>query len=399
MSWMKRVQGFASLAARAVFREMIDAAVQFSSQPGKDHAGGKRQLVIVRLDAIGDFILFLDTFKEYRRLFPADEWEITLLGNRAWADLAEPLPYADRYWFVDCDKLYRGPVYRYRMLKALRKARFDTVIHPVFSRVYATGDAVVRTTGASVRIGSAGERLGNAGTAAYIHARQRGVSDRWYTRLVPVSDEPVTEIERNAEFLRVLGLGGFQASAPVYPLDRPPQHRHQSGCGIDGPYFVVAPGAGAKGREWSPQNFAAVSKWLYAHKGWTPVICGGPGEEAAAEGVISMARTLPWSNLAGRTTLRELARILGDARMLLANESAPAHLAAAVGCPVVCIMGGGHFGRFFPYGDPSRNRIVYKEMDCCGCNWICKYAAIRCIAEISVDQVLDVVRESIERIA
>jgi len=50
-------------------------------------------------------------------------------------------------------------------------------------------------------------------------------------------------------------------------------------------------------------------------------------------------------------------------------------------------MGGGHFGRFHPYGDLSRNRVVCKRMDCYGCNWRCRYPAARCMEEIEVDDV------------
>ncbi|MCK5215187.1 MAG: hypothetical protein KAR05_07540, partial [Candidatus Omnitrophica bacterium] len=50
-------------------------------------------------------------------------------------------------------------------------------------------------------------------------------------------------------------------------------------------------------------------------------------------------------------------------------------------------MGGGHFGRFYPYGDKKDNRIVFKRLDCYYCNWICKYPEVKCLNEIEVDEV------------
>jgi hypothetical protein len=50
-------------------------------------------------------------------------------------------------------------------------------------------------------------------------------------------------------------------------------------------------------------------------------------------------------------------------------------------------MGGGHFGRFYPYDDPKKHRMVFKEMDCFNCDWHCVHESVRCIQEITCDAV------------
>jgi ADP-heptose:LPS heptosyltransferase len=135
---------------------------------------------------------------------------------------------------------------------------------------------------------------------------------------------------------------------------------------------------------------------MYDEKGLVPVICGGPGEKWLAEKVIATAPGLPWKNIIGKTTLDRLAGILSGSNAFIGNDSGTLHLAAAVGCPTVCIMGGGHFGRFFPYGDPGKNRVVYKKMDCFGCGWVCKYDRPRCIEQIAVEQVVGVIEETLK---
>ena len=94
-------------------------------------------------------------------------------------------------------------------------------------------------------------------------------------------------------------------------------------------------------------------------------------------------------NLCGRTPLRVLAKIVEKARLLVGTDSLGIHVAAAVGTPNVCLLGGGHFGRVYPYGDPRRNRIVCNLMGCYGCNWKCLYDRARCIVEIGTDAVWD----------
>ena len=53
-------------------------------------------VLLVRQDAIGDFIMWLDTAKEYRRLYPPNKYKILLVGNDSWCDLAQELPYWDK---------------------------------------------------------------------------------------------------------------------------------------------------------------------------------------------------------------------------------------------------------------------------------------------------------------
>ena len=81
----------------------------------------------------------------------------------------------------------------------------------------------------------------------------------------------------------------------------------------------------------------------------------------------------------------ELIECIRRCNIVLSQETAALHIATALRKPVVGIIGGGHFGRFYPWGDPNVSRAVNKPMDCYGCNWRCKYESIRCIQEISVE--------------
>ncbi|MBW6453544.1 MAG: hypothetical protein K0A92_07150, partial [Methyloprofundus sp.] len=134
---------------------------------------------MIRLDAIGDFILWLDTAKEYRRVYPNQK--ITLIANGAWADLASALPYWDAVWPVNVRHLdLRTPWHRWHVLRQISKGGFHTAIQPTCSRLLLHGDSLVRATGAVHRIGSMGD-LANA--TAFDHK----IGNRWYTQLLPTS--------------------------------------------------------------------------------------------------------------------------------------------------------------------------------------------------------------------
>ncbi len=107
-------------------------------------------------------------------------------------------------------------------------------------------------------------------------------------------------------------------------------------------------------------------------------------------------------NLAAKTTLPEFVEVIRRAKILVSNDTAAVHISAAVGTPSVCILGGGHYGRFLPYSLETENSTtpvsVIHKMDCYNCNWICtqpskKGKAAPCIANIRVEQVLNVVKQ------
>ena len=79
---------------------------------------------------------------------------------------------------------------------------------------------------------------------------------------------------------------------------------------------------------------------------------------------------------------------MSSAKVCITMDSGPAHIAIAVNAPLICIIGGGHYKRFSPYGDPSRFRAATEELDCFYCNWNCKYGTPFCVKDISIETVI-----------
>ena len=101
-------------------------------------------------------------------------------------------------------------------------------------------------------------------------------------------------------------------------------------------------------------------------------------------------------NVCGRTTLAQAVALIARVDLFLGNESSLLHIAVAMDRPEVCILGGGHRGQFFPWGDPAKHQGVSVDLDCVGCNWQCKHDKVRCIEEVSVSQVLATVGDMLD---
>jgi ADP-heptose:LPS heptosyltransferase len=92
----------------------------------------------------------------------------------------------------------------------------------------------------------------------------------------------------------------------------------------------------------------------------------------------------------------DLVRAISTVRLVVAAESAPAHLAAAMDQPLVAIMGGGHFGWFAPWSNSHRQRWLYSRQTCFSCNWVCVHPEPICITQIAVKDFQQALVEVIE---
>ena len=148
--------------------------------------------------------------------------------------------------------------------------------------------------------------------------------------------------------------------------------------------------------------FNRPAEFIYKETGWRGVVCGGAGDAPLAD-ALCQESSAPLLNWTGRTSLSELLVVFHAAKLLLANETSAVHLSEAVKLPTVCILGGGHFGRFVPYtveedAKLPLMRTAIHKMDCFGCDWRCIYKVPAdkpqpCIEGISVADVCQIIRE------
>jgi len=342
-----------------------------------------KSVLIIRVDAIGDFILWVDSAQHFKRIYP--DKKIILLGNHSWTNLAKKLPFWDEVWDLDRLKFIRNPTYRFLLLRKVRKAGFEVVVQSIYSREFLYGDAIIRISGAQ-------EKIGSAGDWSNIHAIEKKISDRFYTRLIPTSPQLLMELKRNAEFMCGLGIN-MKAGLPDLSLVLK---------GVENPlnnvnsYYILFPGAGRRIKQWPITRFVALSDKIYRQCALTAVVCGSQDEQDLAESLISQLDAL-FINMTGKTNLIELAAIIRGASFLVGNDTSAIHLAAAVSTPALCILGGGHYGRFMPYDierkveRPLPLPIIHK-MSCFRCNFRCRYpyqknGPVPCIQKISVNDV------------
>jgi ADP-heptose:LPS heptosyltransferase len=353
--------------------------------PVKEHRS--RRLLVVRLDGLGDAILWLPSAQRLRAEYPAGDYELHLVANQAWADLPAYSAIFDKVIPVDRHRFCVKFNYRWRTLMGLKKSGYSQVIHPVHSREFIRGDSISLHSRGQRTIGSRGDRSNHTRFTHWL-------SGRWYDELYDCGPDLGFELERNAEFLRKYGLSDVAIIAPTLSL---PQSEQE-----DRKYYLLVPGASHEGKRWPLARFARLAEQISAETGWDGVICGGPGEEKLGEDLL-VTSSVPLDNKIGRTDMLQLIDLVGRAGLVVTNDTAAAHLSSALKTPSVCILGGWHYGRYHPYTTANEQqgippRVVIKEMSCFGCQWRCIFPVGAnepkpCLGEIEFEQVWDAVRE------
>lgn len=353
-----------------------------------------QSLMLVRLDVIGDFILWLDSAKAYRVIYPNKR--IVLYANASWAELAKQFNYWDEVVSIDMVRLRADELYRIKTFFKIRRRGFSVAVQPTYSREYM-GDMLTRASSAIIRVGYDCDLCN-------ILPEEKKIADHWYTVMIQSSSTPVMELIRNAEFVRQLGDASFISGAPeIAPLLDLPENLK-----FDLPYIVIFPGASWEPKMWPAKKFAELINKLKTEHSIEILLCGGGAEYDLCQKIIDESN-IAAHNLAGLTKLQELVEIIRNANLVVANDTSAIHIAAATKTYAVCLLGGGHFGRFLPYQfelkrDDKQPKYLIHRMDCYGCNWNCIHTqslieTVPCIGNISVEQVYVACTKLIENIA
>lgn len=359
----------------------IDALVALWPAPRRRHG-----LVVVRMDGIGDMVLFRRALDHYAATFAVAPADITVLGCRSWSSLAELVFPGLRVVAIDEHAFERKWWYRLKVALWIRRQGFRIAVCDMFMRKVMTADSLVWMSRAPERIVS----------APFVTDRTRA-EYAWYlaraTRVVDTGPYPTHEGLRHFAFLSALAGREIPPEVPAIPW-RDAAPRLPAG----GPYVVMNFGSNEPGRRWPLDRFLELARRCLDSR--LRVVFVGAGQEAFAKPGIAALADDGVVDTIGTLSLPELVDVLAHAACVVTNDTGPGHLALGLGVPTVLIAGGGHFGCFVPYPAairPPAAVFLHCEMECYHCLWRCPLRAgpadpFPCVAEIGVEEAWAAVR-------
>ncbi len=302
-------------------------------------------MLLIRTDAIGDYVLFRNFIRVLKQSSEFGDYDITLVGNTAWRELAERFDseYISRFIWIDRTRFDRSPRYRYKILRQIAATGYSVLLNPIFSRSYNHSDCIAR-------IITADEKIAHEGDRANISAPTKAIADKYYTRLIPAPDTVMFEFYQNRRFIERILDQSIDLRRPELQTDS-----SESRFELPAPFAVLFIGASSPKRKWPINKFVELARRLSAEDKLGIVLLGGPEDKPAALEFESLS-PVDCTNLVGKTSIIEYMEVLAACDLLISNETSAPHLAQALGeKPTVVIYSGKHFGRFTPYPEEIAN--------------------------------------------
>ena len=331
------------------------------------------RIVVWKLSALGDVILAVPSLRAIRRRYP--NATITLVVDRAYYEAVARCPYVNEVLVYDARRRERTLLGKWAFARRLAREGADESIDLQNSR--AT-HLLAWLAGIPLRIG---------------YQRRFG---RLLNRPVTLPRAPMHPVAHQQHLLKRAGIEPDGDRLELWPsaLDEQRLEQWLRDAGVDGTKPLIGLHIGASSRwrtkRWNVERWAALCDHL-AQRGSQPVLTGTAADRALGAQVRSLSRARPIEAL-GVLRLMELACLIRRCRVYVATDSAPLHLAAAMGTPTVALFGPTDPARHAPQA-PSV-RVLKKDLACSPCysTW-CRTITHACMKQITVDEVANIVEE------
>lgn len=343
-----------------------------------------RNILAIRLDNLGDVLMTTPALAAVRHRHP--DIRLTLLTSPSGAEAARHVQPIDRCLvhaaaWMKPDPGARPDEASRALVRRLAEEAFDAaIIFTTCTQSALPAAMICHLAGIPLRL-------------AHCRENPYALLTDWVPDREVCQRGMRHEVQRQLDLVRSVG---FQTADDRLRMSFQPRDRSRmrellaaAGGDPDRPYVVVHPGATAASRRYPAERFGRVADTLARATGHQIVFTGSREEQPLVdEAAARMQRQTP-VRLTGQLSLGELAALIGHAQALLCNNSGPAHMAAALGTPVVVL-----YALTNPQHTPWRvtSRVLSHDVPCRNClKSICPQGHHACLLGIGPDEVVQAV--------
>lgn len=334
-----------------------------------------KRILILKPSSLGDVIHALPTLTALRHLYP--ESKIVWMVKEEWAEMLEGNPYLNEIMPVNFG-LRHWP----SLIRRVRQGQFDLVVD--LQGLFRTG-LLALLTGAMTRIGFAKGREGSPWFYTDRIELPLPMNRSW--RLLDMH-----AVDRNLTVAKYLGANVSHPKFWIPQLESDQEEvaewlRHADVQPEDR-LIAIAPLSRGEVKCWPLDRFVALAHEISQWTACKIVLLGSCSQEWIVE-KFDQIRAPGLINMVGKVRIRQLGILLRQTDLLIANDSAPIHIAAAVGIPVLGIFGPTNAIATGPYGN-SGHRVMNAEISCrpCGKRSCHQVSQKECLTAITVDDVV-----------
>lgn len=296
----------------------------------------EKKLAIIRLDDIGDYLLWRNFIAVYKQSERFATYSITLIGNVVWKSIFEAFDSetVDETIWVNKQEYLSNEGYRNVLWQKIRAQKFETIICPSRTRPLLLDDLIVMASGAVTRIAVPNSRP---------VAKANTISDAVYNEFFPVENLE-HEFVFNQNFASFISCQNIKLLAPFLPITSATILSKQIICFI---------GASAQSKTWPLNNWIELVQ-LLQEKGYEPLLSGGKNEEAIAEKIVNASQV---KSIVGQTNLVETIKAIASSIAVITGDTMAAHAAVSLQKPSVILANGVNAQRFVAYEEAGFDKV------------------------------------------
>jgi predicted lipopolysaccharide heptosyltransferase III len=345
-----------------------------------------RSILLIQLGDIGDVVLTMPTIRALWDNLPHSRLVVAVREKAR--NLLDDCPWISEVVYINKQKRALGQelVYQKAFFSRLRRNKFDLAI--------------------DLRTGTRGAILAYLCGAPYRIGRYAVDAKLWRNKLFTHLVRPEDELSQHcAEHgLNILAPFDIETQNKSVELFVSSEKKksvstilQQENVPLGKSMVAVQPFSLWHYKEWGASNYVKLIDWIIAEFSRSVLIIGSADERARADDLVRRCGPGVY-NLAGRTSLDELAALLTACDLLIGGDSAGTHIAAAVGTPTVCLFGPSSPNNWAPKG--KQHRVIQKDWVCVPCRQKgCDASEVsRCLEELTVEEVRVVVNDQLSKI-
>lgn len=338
-----------------------------------------KKIIVVDFGGIGDLVLAIPFLRGIKSAFPSSEVSV-LCAERA-GGILKGQPYIDKFFLA--------PITLFGLLRTglhVRKERFDMAINLMPETSYFSAIKMYLLF-----------LLINAGQWVGRNTEGRGFF--YHTKVAEEEMQMENEVLFYGKILKATSDGTYDERLEFHiskaDMKQADELLSQEGSFRNNPLVVINPGSDWPAKRWPIERYAEVVQRL--HDSFPHVEFGiiGTQEEQELASVIKEAVEENVFILSGKTSLGVLPAVLEKAALLITNDSGPAHIARAVGTPIV-VLAGPSAPAFLPIQGKKESSVIYHSVSCAPCLKV-SCDTMDCWKAISVEEVVDAASQLLRR--
>jgi len=325
----------------------------------------KKRILVFKFGALGDIVLISPSLRALREKFP--KAEIQVIVKDKFKDVLQKCPYIDNLIILKNN----GLIEIWKKIRQLRKQGFDFSIDLQNNRLTHVMGFMA---GIKERFGYKDRKFG--------FLLNRGILDK---------NKQLDPVPHQFQVLKPLGISFDNGDLEMWVGERYTEHAHeflQTNWYNDKQRLIGINACASprwKSKLWPIESYARICDMLAQRLNARILFTGTQHDRAYIERIIAKTSCKP-INAAGKTQLLELAALIKRCRVFLTTDSAPMHIAAAVGTAFVALFGPTDPKRHLPKA--SNFDLINKQVDCAPC-YRSHCFRNSCMKKITVDEVFN----------